>query len=807
AAASGAIAGRVVASADLTPSQERQRLADLDFLPQGQIDEARTLIGDLPRRYGTTGASYGALRNAGGTAYRAGQYDQAAQYFGQALAIANEDVGAWLDYAVASLARNPDGYSDRQAVATDGGAGAVNAYLRAETVPDRAESLGLLGDSLAKREYWRPAIRAYRASLAVSDVASVRETYEKAVAEHGFRVVSHDVEADSAVPQICVRFSDPLPVSQSDLADYVTVEGGEGIAVEPQASQICINGVKHGGRYIVRLRAGLPSEDGEKLEHPVELSIYIRDRAPWVGFAGNAYVLPAGPGASIPISSVNTDKAKATIYRIGDRSIVEAIRDGRFLSQLSTYSADDIADRSGEKVWEGEIGLALELNQTMTTAIPIADAVPTMKPGAYVITAAPATGNVDEWGPIATQWFVVSDLGLTTLSGNDGVHAFVRSLSDANVVGGAKLRLIAVNNDVLGETVADADGHGRFDPGLARGTGGMAPQLVVAETGNDYAFIDLTRAAFDLTDRGVDGRPAPGALDVFLTPERGIYRPGETVHLTGLVRDARANAVGDLPMTLVVERPDGVEYLRRTLPDGGLGGYSDDVALQASAMRGSWRIKLYADPKGAPVGDTSVLVEDFEPERLAFTIDTTAKVLDRVEPTEINLEARYLYGAPAAGLAAEGEVLLKPTDMLAAFRGYKFGLAEESIEATRQPLDIAGTTDEDGKAVLEATLPDLPQTTRPIEATLIIRVADTNGRAIERTIVRPVVADGSMIGVRPLFDGDVEEGATARFDAILVSPGGTQIAKAGVPWKLERIETDYQWYRSYGSWNYELITN
>ena len=72
-------------------------------------------------------------------------------------------------------------------------------------------------------------------------------------------------------------------------------------------------------RYHLRVRGGLPAADGETLAHPVELDVFVRDRAPWVGFAGNAYVLPAGKGASIPIVSVNTDKAKAAIYRIGDR--------------------------------------------------------------------------------------------------------------------------------------------------------------------------------------------------------------------------------------------------------------------------------------------------------------------------------------------------------------------------------------------------------------------------------------------------------------------------------------------------------
>jgi alpha-2-macroglobulin len=808
ASTTGATAGRVVDAVDLTPSLERQRLDQLGFLDSGQLDIARAQIGDLKKRYNPSGMSYAALRKAGGAAFRAGQFDEAASDFGQALAIANEDVGAWLDYTVASLGRNPANSTDKDTALYDSTGGAINSYLRAESAADRAEALAHLGEVLAKREIWLSSIRAYRASLAIKTDADVQTAYDKVVAEHGFRVVDHTVEADSATPQICVKFSDTIPVESPDLLNYVTVDGGEGLAIEPQSQQICVNGVKHGGRYTIRLRNGLPASDGEKLEHPIELTIYVRDRAPWVGFAGNAYVLPAGPGASIPLTSVNTDKAKATIYRIPDRGLASLVRDGQFLSQLSTYSAQDIASSNGEKVWEGTISIKPILNENQTTAIPIADAVPTMKPGAYVITAAPATGGAsseEDYGNVATQWFVVSDLGLTALSGNDGVNAEVRSLSTAKAIEGAKLQLIAVDNEVLGEAVTNADGIAHFEAGLARGTGGAAPQLVVAKTdGGDFAFIDLTRAAFDLTDRGVAGRPAPETLDAFLTPERGIYRPGEVIHLTALVRDTRANSVGDLPMTLTVERPDGVEYLKKTLSDGGLGGYSEDVTLQANAMRGSWRIQLFADPKGDSIAETSVLVEDFEPDRLAVEISTTAEKLDPVNPTSIDLEARYLYGASAPNLAIEGDATLTPTDTVEAYPGFHFGLTEESIEPTREPLTIDAATDEDGKATFDVTLPEAPKSTKPFNATLAIRVADTNGRAVERTIAKPVAFTGPMIGIKTL--GDVEEDATTKFEAILVGADAQRIAKAGVPWKLERLESDYQWYQTNGTWNYELIT-
>ena len=176
-----------------------------------------------------------------------------------------------------------------------------------------------MGSGFERRELWRQAYRAYRASLKINDNGDVRSKYEKVLAEHGFRILSNTVDADSADPRICIVFSDKLAVTRTDLADYVTVEGGDNLAIEPSDTQICIDGIKHGSRYQVRVRGGLPSADGETLDHPAEINVYVRDRAPWVGFAGNDYVLPAGKGASIPIVSVNTDKAKATVYRIGDR--------------------------------------------------------------------------------------------------------------------------------------------------------------------------------------------------------------------------------------------------------------------------------------------------------------------------------------------------------------------------------------------------------------------------------------------------------------------------------------------------------
>jgi uncharacterized protein YfaS (alpha-2-macroglobulin family) len=95
--------------------------------------------------------------------------------------------------------------------------------------------------------------------------------------------------------------------------------------------------------------------------------------------------------------------------------------------------------------------------------------------------------------------------------------------------------------------------------------------------GEDYGFLDLKQTAFDLSDRGVKGRVAPTGLDAFLYTERGVYRSGETVYLTSLLRDAKGAAVTGLPLTIVVKRPDGVEYRRRQVEDQGAGGRAHSI--------------------------------------------------------------------------------------------------------------------------------------------------------------------------------------------------------------------------------------
>ena len=133
-----------------------------------------------------------------------------------------------------------------------------------------------------------------------------------------------------------------------------------------------------------------------------------------------------------------------------------------------------------------------------------------------------------------------------------------------------------------------------------------------------------------------------------------------------------AKAVENLPLTFIFTRPDGVED-RRIVSDGkSAGGHAVDLDLAENAMRGTWQVGIYTDPKKEPVATQMFLVEDFVPDRIEFDLSADKKEIAAGEPANVTVDGRFLYGAPAAGLALEGEVNLSTTRAMGALQRLLF---------------------------------------------------------------------------------------------------------------------------------------
>ncbi len=689
--------------------------ADKAFKRSDLDDAAIKLEAQIKSDAGTVTKPAATLRRDADAAFQKNDFRTGMTVLGQLITAAPTDATSWLRLSRTVLQIRPRDDNERALLLDRASTAAYIAYSRASDRNLEADSLALLGRTLSDRKLWRPALDAMRLALDLHETADLRGQYERLRTEHGFRLLDYSVDSDAISPRACFQFSEELPGRRTDFSPYVAVAGQDKPAISANDKQLCVEGLKHGERYAITLRAGLPSVVRETLAKSADFTIFVRDRKPFVRFSGKAYVLPRSGQRGIPVLSVNTSAVVLSVYRVGDRNLLDTVLGYDFQRNLRPYEAERLANERGAKVWGGELTVVPKLNTEVATAFPVDQALGDLKPGVYVMTAAPKDAVSNDYEQRASQWFIVSDLGLTAYSGHDGIDVFIHSLASAEPRGSVEVRLIARNNEVLAAKSTDNNGFVHFEAGLTRGEGGLAPAAIVVADKADYAFLSLKSPAFDLSDRGVAGRQVPAGLDAFVYTERGVYRSGETVHVTALLRDARGFAAAS-PLTLVVERPDGVEYRRALLADQGLGGHSWSVPIVSSASTGTWRVQAYTDPKRPPVGEASFLVEDYVADRIEFDLTSAAKVIPRNAPAQLSVDGHFLYGAPASNLDLQGTVTIAAAKERPGFAGYAFGLADDEVTAARQDIEDLPSTDAAGKASFPVKLDKIPATSRPLEA-------------------------------------------------------------------------------------------
>ncbi|TCO69584.1 alpha-2-macroglobulin family protein [Rhodovulum euryhalinum] len=779
-----------------------QRAVDLGFLTPSDIEAARAQAEALPQRHHVNGQPIDAWLAAAARARAEGRTADALGFTGAAVVLA--DTGAlWVEYATlarALPAQNPD---ERRAALGRSLSAAINGYLRSVAPATRAQALVVMAESLEGLGRGRETVPALRLAQALAPRDDIALRLEGAIGKYGFRVVETQVESDAPSPRICARFSEPL-ARGADFAPFVQLPE-PGLAVTAEDRQICVSGVRHGERYRLTLRPGLPAESGEVLTKAVELTQYVRDRIPSVRFPGRAYVLPRASEAALPVVTVNADRLDLRLYRMTDRNLLRVMQDGYFGRPISAWQQDTFSGDMAEEVWSGTGEVGMDLNRDVTTRLPLSEAIAGLPAGVYALQAAiPGANPYDE--PAAMQWFVLSDLGLATMDGTDGLHVFVRSLATAGPKAGVTVSLLSRANRVLGTATTDTKGYVLFAPGLMRGQAGAAPALVTVQEGEaDLAFLSLTDPEFDLSDRGVEGRPPAPPIDVFLSTDRGAYRAGETVRATALTRDGRAEAIEGLPLTAILIRPDGVEHVRALSPGGVAGGHVFALPVAGNAPRGTWTLAVHADPEAPPLAAQKLLVEDFLPERIDFDLTLPDAPLRLSDRPVLGIEARYLFGATGADLPIEGEVRLLATDTLPAYPGFRFGHYGARVSPRLTVIEGGPRTDDGGRAAVPLAFPAIEAEGKPLEAQVMVRLSEGSGRPVERRLTRAVAPEAPLIGIRPLFEGVVGEGAEAGFDLLGLGSDGTP-QEMRVEWALNRVETRYQWYQMDGDWAWEPIT-
>ncbi|MFT3805524.1 alpha-2-macroglobulin family protein [Arenimonas sp.] len=625
----------------------------------------------------------------------------------------------------------------------------------------------------------------------------------------GFGLVSAGRDEQDDEAALVLEFSQPLANAQA--FDQLLVVKGPKDAVVKGSWVLSDDGkklrfpyIESSQTYTVLIRAGLAAADGKTLGKDEQRKIFTGPLEPAVGFASQGSVLPARESRGLPVVSVNVPEVDVEFYRVRDSEVAKFFaeyqrggrRSGWQLDQGDYDSGNTPLRKYAESVYVNRFVLGGAQNERRLTHLPVQDIAELQKPGLY-FAAMKQVGRFDS--EYETAIFYVSDIGLHLRAYKDRIYVHTASLKTGEALGDVALTVI----DRKGETVMKAATDGGGDALVAYKLN--AEQVLVARRGNDVSMLAFNQPALDLSEFAVAGREQAW-FDVFAWSGRDLYRPGETVRLSALMRDQDGKPVKAQPLFLSLKQPDGKVFLETQLSPREGGFYEWQQALSPDVPTGRWQVQFRTAPgAGDVVQGMTLRIEEFLPERMKLDLDSSQKTLKPGEALQLDVSAAYLYGAPASGNRFTARLgLIAEQHPVEKYPDHYFG--DPTVTLPKKTDDIVDSElDEQGKLKTPIELPAEVKGGAPVSAIVTGSVYETGGRPVSRSLKRTMWPAATLVGLRPLFDAkeSAPYNSTVGFEVLRSDVSGKLSAANNLSVSLLREQREYHWTYESGHWGYD----
>ncbi|MET1080632.1 MAG: alpha-2-macroglobulin [Pseudomonas sp.] len=608
-------------------------------------------------------------------------------------------------------------------------------------------------------------------------------------------VDASEVQLDGA-SVLSVTFSVPLDPEQKfaerlHLVDRVDGKVDGAWELSDNLMELRMRHLEPQRKLVLTVDAGLRGVNGSSLAKEQVSRLVTRDLQASVGFASRGSLLPTRLAEGLPVIALNVDTVNVEFFRIKDQSVPAFLAKWGRSSSMEYWAAQELLPMA-ELVYGGRFDLKPARNTRETLLLPISGLEPFKTPGVYLAVMR-AAGNYNYSQPATL--FTLSDIGLSAHRYQNRLDVFTQALDGGKALDKVALELLDASGRVLASAATDAAGHAEMP---------LAPKadVLLARQGDQVSLLRLASSALDLAEFKIDG-PKAHPLQFFVFGPRDLYRPGETVLLNGLLRDADGVAVKAQPVNVEVRRPDEQVSRKFVWEAGATGLYQYELQLAAEAPTGRWQL-LFDLGDGKPQL-YEFLVEDFLPERLALELKGSDTPFTPSDNAEFNVSGRYLYGAPAAGNRLTGQVYVRPLrEAVAALPGYQFGSVTE--EELTQDLELDEVTlDAEGKTLLKVET-RWADAKSPLKLILQASLQESGGRPITRRLVQPVWPAKQLPGIRALFEGEeIDADGLAEFELLMADAAGNKLAAENLKVRLVRERRDYYWnFAESEGWSYHF---
>jgi len=625
-----------------------------------------------------------------------------------------------------------------------------------------------------------------------------------------------------------VVFSDQI-ANDRDLSGFVSVEPNVNYKVSIKNRTLRIKGnFSYGVEYTLRIQGGFPSAYGTKMEKIYISQFMFNDLKPQLKLIGNGLFLPMENKGRLQIKSMNLGSAKLEIREVLPQNLMFFLQNNDLRSSNRWIS--DI-HRTTKESYGAEIRFENpKRNEWLKTEIDISKYITKKAGAAYIVKLSVFSNNLI--GPCANERgysedaliyngdsyddnpcnnyyyyeqnrdlekvLIASSVALTAKKESEGIHVWAVDVESSKPVSGLPLDLYGRVNDLLITQKTNSNGYAYFKIPSQEG------YVIRGQGSRGLALLKLDQSNWETSRFDVGGvLEENNKARLFGYTERGVHRPGDTIHFAGIVREAIDKPLANVPMSVSVKNPMGSVVFESTAKTTANGMFSLDIPTELDAPTGEWQATISS---GGNEWNHYLRVETVKPNRLKNTLELPKKYSGTSIKMSETFKSMYLFGTPAAGLKAEIEFSLRSKSLsFARFPDFTFKNQMLRFEEKDPESLFNGNLNSDGEAKLSKLI-DLRDRNILEAATLNIHatVNEKGGGFTESWHSTAVYPYPVFVGLkaRDSWDG-VRIGDTLRVPIVALDENGKTVSGRKLSIKVYQNRR-YSWWESddYERWDF-----
>ena len=365
----------------------------------------------------------------------------------------------------------------------------------------------------------------------------------------------------------------------------------------------------------------------------------------------------------------------------------------------------------------------------------------------------------------------------------------VSNILDTNPVGKAQVTVYNFQLQPIGKGETNGEGFVEIS---SKGT----PFIVVAEAEKQKAYVRVVDGEEQSVSRfDVGGKEIQKGLKGFIYGERGVWRPGDTLHISFILEDREKRIPDKHPVALEIYNPKGQFYTKMISTQGMNGFYTFDVPTQAGDPTGLWNAYIKV---GGTTFHKGLRIETIKPNRLKINL-TLPKILQSTDKNvTVPLASAWLTGATASKLKAKVEMSLSKVNTQ--FKNYgQYIFNDPATDFTTIKTDVFdGILNAEGKAGVTLKVPAATNAPGMLNVTFTTRVFEPGGDASIYTQSIPFSPFVSYVGINLNQPKGkyIETDKDHVFDIVTVNSQGQPVNRSNLEYKIYRISWSWWWENS-----------